>query len=137
MLISMVVDEMFVGKFLGDGYVVEFEDGEVVVLVSGIVISVFLIKYVIGLKMMSGLEVLLYMGINIVEMNGMLFKLYVVMGDEIVVGIVVVMVDLVVIKLVGKVIIMMVVIINMDYVNKLIFNLIGYVISGDLIGVVE
>ncbi|WP_158178898.1 glucose PTS transporter subunit IIA [Lactiplantibacillus plantarum] len=137
MPISAVADETFAGKLLGDGYAVEPEDGEVVAPVSGTVTSVFPTKHAIGLKTTSGLEVLLHMGINTVEMNGTPFKLHVATGDEIAAGTAVATVDLAAIKSAGKATTMMVVITNMDYVNKLTLNPTGHVTSGDLIGAAE
>ena len=137
MPISTVADETFAGKLLGDGYAVEPEDGEVVAPVSGTVTSVFPTKHAIGLKTTSGLEVLLHMGINTVEMNGTPFKLHVATGDEIAAGTAVVTVDLAAIKSAGKATTMMVVITNMDHVNKLTLNPTGHVTSGDLIGAAE
>lgn len=137
MPISAVADETFAGKLLGDGYAVEPEDGEVVAPVSGTVTSVFPTKHAIGLKTMSGLEVLLHMGINTVEMNGTPFKLHVATGDEIAAGTAVATVDLAAIKSAGKATTMMVVITNMDHVNKLTLNPTGHVTSGDLIGAAE
>lgn len=51
---------------MGDGFVVILMLREVVVLIVGKVISIFFSKYVIGLEMKDGVEVLIYMGIDIV-----------------------------------------------------------------------
>ena len=137
MPISAVADETFAGKLLGDGYAVEPQDGEIVAPVSGTVTSVFPTKHAIGLKTTSGLEILLHMGINTVEMNGAPFTLHVAAGDEIAAGSAVATVDLEAIKSAGKATTMMVVITNMDHVAKLILNPTGQVTSGDLIGAAE
>ncbi|MGA3392134.1 N-acetylglucosamine-specific PTS transporter subunit IIBC [Lactiplantibacillus pentosus] len=137
MPISDVADETFAGKLLGDGYAVEREDGEIVAPVSGTVTSVFPTKHAIGLKTASGLEILLHMGINTVEMNGTPFTLHVVAGDELVAGRAVATVDLAAIKAAGKATTMMVVITNMDHVTNLTLNPKGHVTSGDLIGAAE
>ncbi|MCJ8184131.1 N-acetylglucosamine-specific PTS transporter subunit IIBC [Lactiplantibacillus pentosus] len=137
MPISDVADETFAGKLLGDGYAVEPEDGEIVAPVSGTVTSVFPTKHAIGLKTASGLEILLHMGINMVEMNGTPFTLHVVAGDELVAGRAVATVDLAAIKAAGKATTMMVVITNMDHVTNLTLNPKGHVTSGDLIGAAE
>ncbi|MDO7805184.1 N-acetylglucosamine-specific PTS transporter subunit IIBC [Lactiplantibacillus pentosus] len=137
MPISDVADETFAGKLLGDGYAVEPEDGEIVAPVSGTVTSVFPTKHAIGLKTASGLEILLHMGINTVEMNGTPFTLHVAAGDELVAGRAVATVDLAAIKAAGKATTMMVVITNMDHVTNLTLNPKGHVASGDLIGAAE
>lgn len=65
-----VFDEIFLFKLLGEGLVIIFSVGEVYVLFDGEIISLFFIKYVIVLKDDKGVEVLIYIGIDIVELNG-------------------------------------------------------------------
>jgi len=101
MPISEVADETFAQKLLGDGYAVEPTDGEIVSPVSGTVTSIFPTKHALGLKTAGGLEILLHMGINTVEMNGTPFDLHVETGDQIAAGSAVARVDLAAIKAAG------------------------------------
>lgn len=55
---------------MGDGVGFIFEKGEIVVLFDGIVKIIFFMKYVIGLEFESGVEVFIYIGIDIVKLNG-------------------------------------------------------------------
>ncbi|MFC6182172.1 N-acetylglucosamine-specific PTS transporter subunit IIBC [Lactiplantibacillus daowaiensis] len=137
MPISAVADETFAQKLLGDGYAVEPTDGEIVAPVSGEVTSIFPTKHALGLKTASGLEVLLHMGINTVEMDGKPFDLHVEVGDQIVAGRAVATVDLAQIKAAGKATTMMVVLTNMDQVNDFKLNQTKTVAAGDIIGAAD
>ncbi|WP_338208786.1 N-acetylglucosamine-specific PTS transporter subunit IIBC [Lactiplantibacillus paraxiangfangensis] len=137
MPISAVDDSTFAQKLLGDGYAVEPTDAEVVSPVSGEVTSIFPTKHAVGLKTASGLEILLHMGINTVEMNGTPFELHVEQGDQIAAGSAVATVDLAAIKAAGKKTTMMVVITNMDHVTNLSLNGDQTVTAGDMVGAAE
>lgn len=137
MPISAVADDTFAQKMLGDGYAVEPTDREIVAPVSGEVTSVFPTKHAVGLRTATGLEILLHMGINTVEMNGTPFELHVAKGDQIAAGTAVATVDLAAIKAAGKATTMMVVITNMDQVTKLALNSSKTVVAGDIIGAAE
>ncbi|WP_445266948.1 PTS sugar transporter subunit IIA, partial [Staphylococcus aureus] len=67
--ISEVNDPVFSQKMMGDGYAVVPENGEIYAPIEGEVLSVFQTKHAIGLKMTNGLEILLHMGIDTVELN--------------------------------------------------------------------
>ena len=137
MPISDVADETFSQKLLGDGYAVEPTTPEIVAPVSGEVTSIFPTKHALGLKTASGLEILLHMGINTVEMNGTPFTLHVAKGDQIAAGTAVATVDLDAIKAAGKATTMMVVITNMAQVHNLTLNASQTVTAGEIIGAAE
>lgn len=137
MPISDVADETFSQKLLGDGYAVEPTTPEIVAPVSGEVTSIFPTKHALGLKTASGLEILLHMGINTVEMNGTPFTLHVAKGDQIAAGTAVATVDLDAIKAAGKATTMMVVITNMAQVHNLTLNTSQTVTAGEIIGAAE
>ena len=67
---------------MGDGYAVVPENGEIYAPIEGEVLSVFQTKHAIGLKMTNGLEILLHMGIDTVELNGAPFTIKVKEGDR-------------------------------------------------------
>lgn len=48
-LIIEVFDDVFVEKMMGDGYVVLLESGEIFFLIVGMIINIFLMKYVVGI----------------------------------------------------------------------------------------
>lgn len=81
--IEEVNDEMFSTKALGDGFAVVPAEGPIVSPVEGKVISIFPTKHAISLKTKQGLEVLLHIGIDTVELNGSGFTIKVEEGDEV------------------------------------------------------
>ena len=84
--ISEVNDPVFSQKMMGDGYAVVPENGEIYAPIEGEVLSVFQTKHAIGLKMTNGLEILLHMGIDTVELNGAPFTIKVKEGDTVLRG---------------------------------------------------
>ncbi|VDG19023.1 PTS N-acetylglucosamine transporter subunit IIABC [Lactobacillus sp.] [Lactiplantibacillus mudanjiangensis] len=135
--ISDVDDATFAQKLLGDGYAVEPTNGEIVAPVSGEVTSIFPTKHALGIKTASGLEILLHMGINTVEMNGEPFDLHVESGDQIAAGTAVATVDLAMIKAADKATTMMVVMTNMDQVHDFQLNQTQTVTAGEIVGAAE
>lgn len=81
--LSKVNDELFVSKILGDGVVIILINGNLYVFCDLEVVMLFEIKYVIGLRIKNGVEILIYIGINIVSMNGDGFKIFVKIGDNV------------------------------------------------------
>lgn len=122
MNIADVADETFSQKMLGDGYAIEPADGTIVSPVDGEVLTIFPTKHAIGIKTTNGLEVLLHMGIDTVELNGGPFNVQVSEGDQIKQGQLLAEVDLEAIKEAGKKSTMMVIITNMANVEKIEFT---------------
>ncbi|MDG3374879.1 glucose PTS transporter subunit IIA, partial [Vibrio parahaemolyticus] len=75
--ITEVGDEVFSQKMMGDGFAVIPESGEIFAPVAGKVTSVFPTKHAIGLVTDSGIEVLVHMGIDTVQLNGEPFTVFV------------------------------------------------------------
>ena len=122
--ISEVNDPVFSQKMMGDGYAV----------VPGEVLSVFQTKHAIGLKMTNGLEILLHMGIDTVELNGAPFTIKVKEGDQVTADTVVAIADLEAIKAAGKGTEMVVIITNMDKVAQFSLEKTGVVTAGTPVG---
>ena len=55
---------------IGDGYAIDVEDGEIKAPFSGSVAMVFPTGHALGLKDSSGMEILLHLGIDTVELEG-------------------------------------------------------------------
>ena len=79
-------DAVFSQKMMGDGFAVIPSGDEVVSPVSGKVQSIFPTKHAIGIETKNGIEVLVHMGINTVELNGEGFEVFVKEGQEIKAG---------------------------------------------------
>lgn len=76
-----VEDPVFSRKMMGEGFGVVPDDGHLVSPAAGQVTMVADTKHAIGLKMANGLEVLIHLGIDTVELKGAPFSLTVKTGD--------------------------------------------------------
>lgn len=102
MELSEVEDKVFSQGSMGNGFAVELTSGTVRAPFSGEVTVVFPTGHAIGMKRADGLEVLIHIGMDTVELNGKGFSLKVKQGDYVSVGDVLVEVDLDYIKSEGK-----------------------------------
>ncbi|MEH7098109.1 PTS sugar transporter subunit IIA [Neobacillus vireti] len=75
--LSEVPDPVFAQKLIGDGVVIVPKSGKMVSPVNGQVIQVFPTKHAIGIKTKSGLEILIHIGLETVELNGEGFEVLV------------------------------------------------------------
>ncbi|WP_338146996.1 glucose PTS transporter subunit IIA [Lactobacillus agrestimuris] len=81
--LSEVNDEVFSQKMMGEGFAIEPIDGIIYSPVSGVVVSIFKTKHALGIKTSSGLEVMIHMGLDTVELQGKPFNILVKEGDEV------------------------------------------------------
>lgn len=81
-----VPDPVFSSKAVGDGLGVEPDDGAIVSPVDATVTMVAGTGHAIGFKSQSGLEVLLHLGVDTVELEGAPFDLSVTVGDTVKAG---------------------------------------------------
>jgi len=114
-----VPDEVFSQKMLGDGIAIEPTEGVVVAPISGEVVQFFPTKHAIGIQAKSGLEVLIHIGMDTVELNGEGFQGHVQQGDTVSAGDQLVTFDLEFVREKAKSIITPVVITNFDIVETL------------------
>ncbi|MBO0431780.1 N-acetylglucosamine-specific PTS transporter subunit IIBC [Enterococcus sp. DIV0660C] len=115
--ITEVGDEVFSQKMMGDGFAVIPESGEIFAPVAGKVTSVFPTKHAIGLVTDSGIEVLVHMGIDTVQLNGEPFTVFVKEGQQVGRGQMLAKVDLASLKANGKEADMIVVFTNPDSID--------------------
>lgn len=120
-------DPVFSEKMMGEGYFVEPTDGAIFAPVAGKVSTIFPTKHAIGITTDSGLEVLLHMGINTVELDGKPFEVLVSEGQHVTPETQVANVDLAAIKEAGKDTSMMVLITNMNDVETQVLEKTGAV----------
>lgn len=115
--ISEVTDPVFSSKTMGDGFAVKPATSDVYSPVTGKILSIFATKHAIGYQLDNGLEVLLHMGIDTVELNGEGFTLYVKDGDIVKPETKIATIDLDKITTAGKQTDLIVVITNMELVD--------------------
>ncbi|MBO0454448.1 glucose PTS transporter subunit IIA [Candidatus Enterococcus murrayae] len=120
-------DPVFAEKMMGEGYFVEPTDGAIFAPVAGKISTIFPTKHAIGITTESGLEVLLHMGINTVELDGKPFEVLVTEGQSVTTETQVATVDLAAIKEAGKGTSMMVLITNMNDVETHVLEKTGTV----------
>ena len=100
--LAEVKDEVFSKKMMGDGFAVEPSDGAVYSPVQGKVVSIFKTKHAIGLQTEEGLEVLLHLGLDTVELEGKPFEMNVKQGDKVTYSTKLVNMDMAQIRKAGK-----------------------------------
>ncbi len=81
-----VNDPVFSQKKLGEGFAVKPSAGEIVSPVTGKVVMVAKTKHALGLQTADGVEVMIHLGIDTVELDGKPFDLQVAAGSEVKAG---------------------------------------------------
>lgn len=100
--LSQVEDKVFSEGLMGEGFAIDLKDGRVVAPFSGEIIMTFPTKHAYGIKRSDGLEVLIHLGMDTVELNGEGFDSLVEIGDIVKQGQVIAKVDLEFVKSKGK-----------------------------------
>ena len=116
--IEKVNDPVFAGKMMGDGFAVEPTDKLVYSPVAGKIVSIFPTKHAIGLQTASGVDVLVHMGLNTVELKEAAFNLHVEEGQTIAAGDLLAEMNLEAVKAEGKETTIVVVLTNGDKVQS-------------------
>lgn len=84
--LEKVPDPVFSQKMMGEGIAIIPRVGNLVSPVKGEIVQVFPTKHAIGIKSVNGLELLIHIGIDTVELNGEGFQVHVKQGQSINVG---------------------------------------------------
>ena len=100
--LSEVEDKVFSEGLMGDGYAVELKSREVVAPFDGEVMMTFPTKHAYGIKRSDGVEVLIHLGMDTVELNGEGFECLVKVGDKVKQGDIIARVDLDYVRKHGK-----------------------------------
>ncbi|MGG5307581.1 PTS system sugar-specific IIBC component [Enterococcus pernyi] len=125
--IEQASDPVFAQKMMGEGYFVEPTNGHIYAPTSGIISSIFPTKHAIGLTTADGLELLIHMGVNTVELGGTPFDIKVSEGQAVTKDTMIADVDLAAIKEAGKETAMMVLLTNMEHVLTFVLTHTGEV----------
>lgn len=83
MPITDVKDDVFSTKMLGDGYAIKPKDNHIYAPIDGTISTLFPTKHAIGIKTEQGLEVLIHLGLDTVELKGAPFTVDVKQGDKV------------------------------------------------------
>jgi glucose-specific phosphotransferase system IIA component len=114
-----VPDEVFAQKMLGDGFAVDPLEGAVYSPVDGEVKVLFPTLHAVAIETDEGIELLIHIGIDTVELNGEGFSSVIKLGDKVKKGDLLVNFDIETIKKSGKSPITPVIITNMDKVEEI------------------
>lgn len=83
--VTEVDDQVFAQKMVGDGVAIKPSDGTVVSPCDGTVKIMFRTGHAVGLEV-NGVELLLHLGMDTVELNGEGFTTFIAQGDHVVAG---------------------------------------------------
>ncbi len=86
MELSQVKDDAFAKGALGNGIAIEPSEGKVVAPFDGTVITLFPTKHAIGLVSDDGMELLIHIGLDTVQLEGKHFDAHVAQGDKVKAG---------------------------------------------------
>ena len=100
--LDQVPDPVFAGKMLGDGLAILPSSGDVLSPFNGQVVSLFPTGHAIGLVSEAGVECLIHIGVDTVELNGCGFTAKVKQGDKVKQGQLLIKADLNCISASGK-----------------------------------
>lgn len=81
-----VNDKAFSSEQMGKGFAIEPSDGDVVAPFDGEVMAIFPTKHAIGIKRADGLELLIHIGLDTVNLDGKYFESFVAAGDQVKAG---------------------------------------------------
>ena len=109
-------DEMFASEALGQGIAIEPETGEVIAPFAGTVSAVM--GHAIGLECDNGLELLIHVGIDTVNLNGKGFDPKVIQGDHVEAGALLMKFDISLIREAGYPVVTPVIVTNSDEYAK-------------------
>lgn len=84
--LSEVKDEAFSNELLGKGVCIVPSSNQVVAPVSGVVTNLFPTLHAVGITSEDGIEVLIHIGMDTVNLNGQYFKAFVKQGDKVNMG---------------------------------------------------
>lgn len=132
--ITEVSDDVFSEKMMGDGYAVLPTSDEVFSPVAGTVSNVFPTKHAVGITTASGIEVLLHMGLDTVDLGGKPFELYVQAGQQVGRGQMIAKMNLDAVRIAGKKTDIIVAFTNMDKVKSVDLSEVKEVQANEIIG---
>ncbi|MEI5993747.1 PTS transporter subunit IIBC [Candidatus Enterococcus mansonii] len=132
--IEQVDDPVFSKKMMGDGFAVIPVNETIYAPIDGTISSIFPSKHALGIQTEEGLEVLIHMGLDTVEMKDSAFTIHVTEGQKITAGEKIATADLDKIKDAGKQTTMIVVFTNGEKIKHFQLEKTGTQVPGTSIG---
>lgn len=84
--LEKVPDPTFAQKMMGEGIAIDPSEGRLVSPVDGEIVTLFPTKHAVGIRSNAGVEILIHVGIDTVNMNGEGFEVLVSEGDRVKTG---------------------------------------------------
>lgn len=81
--IEEVNDSIFSKKLMGDGFMIQPDNGELYAPCDAKVAMVFPTKHAVGLTLKDGTEILIHFGLESVNLNGVGFETFVEQGEKV------------------------------------------------------
>ncbi len=117
--ITEVPDMAFAEKMIGDGVAIEPTNGMVFAPCDGRVVQIFPTNHAVGIETKDGIDILIHLGIDTVELHGEGFKRLIEEGQIVTAGTPLIKMDLDKIKKQGKDTISPIIITTMENITKL------------------
>lgn len=99
---NQVADEVFSTNIMGDGYAIQPTENTIYTPVAGKISSIFPTQHALGIMTPTGLEVLLHMGVDTVDLKGEAFTMKSKVGQAVKAGDEIAIMDLAAVKAAGK-----------------------------------
>lgn len=115
-------DEVFRDEVLGKGCFVYPKGTKIYSPVNGVIESLFPTKHAVGIRCLNGVELLLHLGINTVQLNGKFIDSYIKEGDEVKKGTLLAEMDFVQIKKAGYEPDVYVILLNSEHYDVKVFK---------------
>lgn len=117
--IREVPDPVFAEKMLGEGVAIEPTDGLVLSPCKGKVVQIFPTNHAVGIEVKAGIDLLVHLGIDTVELNGKGFERLVEEGQDVEVGTPLIKMDIDLVAREGKSTVTPIIVTTMDQIQKI------------------
>lgn len=136
--LSDVPDKVFSSGAMGKGLAIDPEKGELIAPADGEITTIFPTGHAVGLTTKDGIEILMHIGMDTVELEGQGFETFVKQGDKVKAGDLLVRFDIEAIKAAGYSVITPIVITNTEhFADVLELNQEELIASEDFLAIVK
>ncbi|MDK4468472.1 beta-glucoside-specific PTS transporter subunit IIABC [Enterococcus hirae] len=136
--LSDVPDKVFSSGAMGKGLAIDPEKGELIAPADGEITTIFPTGHAVGLTTKDGIEILMHIGMDTVELDGQGFETFVKQGDQVKAGDLLVRFDIEAIKAAGYSVITPIVITNTEhFADVLELNQEELIASEDFLAIVK